>query len=256
MMTNTKSHKMVVISDIHIGNPFSKCRKDVLEFILWAADNNYDICINGDGLDIAQSSFSDLAIEMPEVFHTLKEVQKKNINLFYIVGNHDIALEHFLEDWGALKVCPFLNLESNNKRIRIEHGHLYDPFFVKFPTLYEVATRLAGVLLAIHPDLYRWWIKIEHLQSVFRRKTTGIIGEPQEFEDSAIELTRRGFDAVIFGHTHYQGLVKLPDDKFYFNSGSWLVENVYIEIINGELALKKWCLGRDSNSHTLAGGGF
>jgi UDP-2,3-diacylglucosamine pyrophosphatase LpxH len=240
MMTNLTCQKMIVVSDVHIGNPFSNCRKDLMEFLKWAAKEKYDICINGDGLDIAQSSFSSLAIEVPEVFLALKEISKSGINVYYVVGNHDMALEHFLEDWGFFKVCPFLNLESGNARIRIEHGHLYDPFFVKFPTVYEVLTRAAGVLLAINANLYRLWIWLEHLNSKFRLKFNGISGEPLEFELSALEITRRGFDAVIFGHTHYKGEVILDNGKRYLNSGSWLISYDYIEIINGELKILQW----------------
>lgn len=240
MITSANGEKLIVISDAHIGNPFSKGRQELIDFLKWGAHEGFDICINGDGLEIAQVSFMKLAVEMPEIVRTLKEINKLGCSVYYIVGNHDIALEYFLEDWGALKVCPFLNYTSSATRIRIEHGHLYDSFFVNFPNLYETLTRFAGFLLAVHPNFYKLWMKFEKLQTKFRKKTKGLIGEGPEFGEAAHEITRRGFDAVIFGHTHHLGETALPENKKYFNSGSWLISNNYIEINHGDIQIKNW----------------
>lgn len=240
MITAASGEKLLVISDVHLGNPFSKGRRDLVNFFLWAASQGHDICINGDGLEIAQVSFMKLAIEMPEIVRALKEVNRMGRSVYYIVGNHDIALEYFLEDWGALKVCPFLNYTSGTARIRIEHGHLYDSFFVNFPDLYEALTRFAGFLLAIHPNLYKLWIVFEKMKANFRRNKYEIIGEEPEFSIAAHEISRRGFDAVIFGHTHHLGEINLPDNKKYYNSGSWLISYSYVEIIQGKIGIKSW----------------
>ncbi|NOT80338.1 MAG: UDP-2,3-diacylglucosamine diphosphatase [Bacteriovoracaceae bacterium] len=247
MMTTASAHKLVVISDIHLGNPFSKGRDEALSFLKWASSEGFDICINGDGLEIAQVSFDKLAQEIPVVVRTLKEINKRGTNVYYVVGNHDIALENFLEDWGSLKVCPFLNLNSGFARIRIEHGHLYDPFFIKFPNAYEVLTRLAGVFLEIHPSLYKFWINIEKIFASLQWNKSGIPGELSEFQEAANEICRRGFDAVIFGHTHHMGEVDLPDNKKYYNSGSWLMSFNYLEINNGIIQKKFWSKSNTNN---------
>jgi UDP-2,3-diacylglucosamine pyrophosphatase LpxH len=240
MITSANGDKLLIISDCHIGNPYSKGRHDLINFLKWAAEQGFDICINGDGLEIAQVSFIKLAKEMPEIVHTLMEINKMGRSVYYIVGNHDIALEYFLEDWGSLKVCPFLNYQSGPTRIRIEHGHLYDTFFINFPNLYEALTHFAGFLLAIHPHFYKLWMTFEKIVTCFQKKESGILGEGPEFSKAAFEITRRGFDAVIFGHTHHLGKMTLPNDKTYLNSGSWLITCDYIEINQGQIEIKKW----------------
>jgi len=240
MMTHAHSKRMVVISDLHLGNPFSQTRTKAVDFLRWAARQDFDICINGDGLEIAQASFTKLAVEIPDVIRVLKELNKMGKTIYYIVGNHDIALEHFLEDWGALKVCPFLNVTSGDSRIRIEHGHLYDPFFVAYPRLYEFCTRLGGVILAIAPEAYRLWISFERWRARLRARRTGIIGEPPQFAEAALELSRRGFDSIVFGHTHHLGQIELPTGQKYFNPGSWLLSCHYVEIDQGRVSLKNW----------------
>ncbi len=240
MITQIRSDRMVVISDLHLGNPFSTQSRRVYAFLRWAAREGFDVCINGDGLEIAQSSFAKMTTEIPEFLRALSDVRKMGREVFYVVGNHDIALEHFLDDWGMLKASPFLNLTSGGKRIRIEHGHLYDPFFVQHPHLYEFLTRLGAIPLRIFPRSYRLWIRFERWKSGRRAKRTGITGEPREFAIAAAEIARRGFDTVIFGHTHHAGQVDLDDGGKYLNPGSWLLTPHYVEIRDGETALKTW----------------
>lgn len=240
MITSVRSERLVVISDLHLGNPFSEAKKKVIPFLKWAAAQGYDICINGDGLEIAQSSFNRIAFDVPELFRTLGDIRKKGREVFYITGNHDIALEHFLEDWGMLTVCPFLNVMSGESRIRVEHGHIYDPFFVKYPRTYEFMTHIAGYFLKISPKLYRVWIEFEKWQSRMRAKKTGIIGEHPSYKESAEELSRRGFDAIVFGHTHHPGESPLDSGARYLNPGSWMLSTHYVLIDQGSVTLLEW----------------
>ena len=231
----------MVLSDIHLGNPFCKARSRVVEFLRWAEAEEFDVVINGDGFEIAQVSFTKIARDVPDVFHAMKGFTKGGRALYYVVGNHDMAFENLLDDWGGFRVAPFLNLESGDKRIRIEHGHLYDPFFVKYPELYEFLTWLAGFLLIANPKLYKLWIQFEKFRSLFwSKQSVGIQGEHPNFLAAAQELSNRGFDGVVFGHTHHAGQIKLNEFSRYVNSGSWLVGSDYIRIVDGQMELRKW----------------
>jgi UDP-2,3-diacylglucosamine pyrophosphatase LpxH len=245
LITELRDRKLVVISDLHLGNPFSKAKASTIEFFNWAAQHGYDIVINGDGFEIAQVSFTKIARDVPEVFHAIKTFTGRGRHLYYVIGNHDIVLENFLNDWGGFKMAPFLNVWSGDKRIRIEHGHLYDPFFVKHPALYEFVTWFAGLALKVHPSLYRSWIAWEKFKSryLWKQNSNGIVGEHKAFQDAAEELGARGFDVVVFGHTHHTGEAKLSNGGYYFNTGSWLMGTPFLEINDGEVALKTWQRG-------------
>ncbi|AHZ83594.1 UDP-2,3-diacylglucosamine diphosphatase [Bdellovibrio bacteriovorus] len=245
MIIDVTTEKMVVISDLHLGNPFSEAKKSLIEFLYWAAENKYDVCINGDGLEIAQVSFRKMAEDVPEVFRAVKAITKAGNRVFYVVGNHDIVLENFLEDWGPLTLAPFLNVRCGKQRIRIEHGHLYDPFFVKRPDLYEFLTWLGGFALMVSPRIYKAWIKFEELKSRLRRRFRGssevpcLPGEHPDFVIAAEEICSRGFDAIIFGHTHHPGTIDLPQGR-YFNSGSWMISPTYIGITSQDVVLSQF----------------
>jgi UDP-2,3-diacylglucosamine pyrophosphatase LpxH len=242
VITEIRQRKLVVISDLHLGNPFSKAKKPTVDFLYWAADRGYDVVINGDGFEIAQVSFSKIARDVPEVFHAIKSVTARGRSIYYVIGKHDIVLENFLNDWGGFKMAPFLNVWSGEKRIRVEHGHLYDPFFVRNPELYEFLTWFAGFALKVHPSFYKLWIAIERLHSrlFWRAGQSGIVGEHPAFWEAARELADRGFDAVVFGHTHHAGQSELPGGSEYFNTGSWLMGTPYLLIDDGKVELKRW----------------
>lgn len=242
MITEISNQNLVIISDMHLGNPFSNAKHPAVHFFQWASANDYDVIINGDGFEIAQVSFTKIAREAPEVFRAMKQFSARGRNLYYVIGNHDIALENFLDDWGGMKMAPFLNVWSEDLRVRVEHGHLYDPFFVKSPELYEFLTWLAGFALKLHPKIYKVWIAFEKFKSKYfwRKSGTGITGEHSAFFEAAIELSQRGFDAVVFGHTHHAGEARLPDGSRYINSGSWLIGTPYVLIKEGKIGLYQW----------------
>lgn len=244
MKTSISEEKLIIISDLHIGNPFCFHKDDISDFLDWVVESDYSLCINGDWLEIAQTSFRKLAREAPELFAKLGRIHSSGKNLYYVVGNHDVVSEHFVEAWGGFQVVPFLNLESGGRRIRIEHGHLYDPFFVNHPVLYEFATEFAGVLLNFWPAAYKLWIKFEKMKSRLRAgpgiNIESIEGESPSFRRAARELLDRGFDAVCFGHTHYSGLVDMGDGKQYVNSGTWLFSPSFVTVNAGSIKVHPW----------------
>jgi UDP-2,3-diacylglucosamine pyrophosphatase LpxH len=255
VITDITASKLLVISDLHLGNPFSKAKRPTVEFLNWAAANGYDVAINGDGFEIAQVSFTRIAKDVPEVFHALKSFTAHGRSLYYVIGNHDIVLENFLNDWGGFKMAPFLNVKSAGQRIRIEHGHLYDPAFVNNPELYEFLTWAGGIALQLNPSLYKLWIAFEKFKSRYfwgkkdikqlaeaieGRLPTHIPGEHPAFREAALELSQRGFDSIIFGHTHHAGQVALETGGRYYNSGSWLMGTPFISIENGVVTVERW----------------
>ena len=241
MMTQIQSDKLIVISDLHLGNPFCRSKRSVIRFLKWAAGQGYDLCINGDGFEIAQVGFRRFSRDVPDFLRVMKSLGNNGCNVYYVVGNHDIILENFLDEWGNIKISPFLNVISGDRRIRIEHGHLYAPFFVKYPRLYEFFTWMAGFFLQATPALYNAWIALERFRS-YRRARRGevITGESPSFAIAAHELAQRGFDHIIFGHTHHAGEVDLGNGKRYFNPGSSMTGRSYVEVVDGNVCLLEW----------------
>lgn len=243
MRTTAHEERMFVVSDLHLGNPSSTARERLVKFLGHAVDEQASVCINGDGFDLSQTRFSRLAADTLPVMSGLRRLVHAGLHVYYVVGNHDILLEYFLSDFMFTQISPFLNVESGGRRIRVEHGHLYDPWYSRAPTSYQRATRLAGYFLVAVPDIYRLWNRLTLAvdRSRFGRPHMPSPGTDSDtaYHRAANTLIERGFDSVIFGHTHvaeWRGLTA----GTYVNGGNWLRGNTYVDIDHGSVTLRAW----------------
>ena len=250
MITDVTEPRLLVTSDTHIGNLFCDSRPGLIRLLDYARANKYNICINGDGIDVLQTSVRKMTGETPALLREFRRIAS-DTTIYYTIGNHDIILEHCLGDWGGLRFVPFLNVTSGSKRIRIEHGHLYDPFLMKHPEWQPRLTRFIGFCARLNSRLYYLdeffkRLRYRHIAKLARRN--GNIPHPAlrddenpSFLEAAEELSQRGFDYVIFGHTHHEGILPLNDNTAqYVNPGAWFRHPHYITITEGEVKLQPW----------------
>lgn len=238
MIIHVAGERLIVVSDLHLGNPASRAGASFRAFLDHVRTQGYSLCLNGDGFEMLQTRFSRLIREALPLMTQISRLRREGRRVYYVVGNHDIYVEHFLDEWLGTAVCPFLNVTSGGKRIRIEHGHVYDPFFSHAPNLYESLTRLSGYLLFMRPDVYKIWDSAA--QRLDRRqRSSRDTHELITYHRAAEEVLRRGFDVVIYGHTHRAETTRL-DHGLYVNSGNWVRGGDYVEIDGGHVELKQW----------------
>ena len=239
MIIDAQEERLLVVSDLHLGSPASSAERRLVGFLDHAAEIGASVCVNGDGFDLLQSSFSRLVRASLPVLSKLRKVQAEGGNVYYVVGNHDIVLEHFLQHVLVFQMAPFLNLRSGGRRIRIEHGHIYDPFYSRFPRVYATAGRTFGMTMLLHKDFYKVWSTMADGVDRYRRRRAGDVLDLSPHHRAAEMILDRGFDAVVFGHTHYPELVELPSGT-YANCGTWMHDGSYVEIDAGHVALREW----------------
>ncbi len=231
---------LVVISDIHLGHPCYRHGNRLTDFLRRYHDRGYSICISGDGLDILQTLFLRIARDVPPLLNLLRSYADSGRNVYDVIGNHDLVLEHFMDDFRFMMIVPFLNLRSGDARIRIEHGYIYDPLFVGKAERYELLTYVAGLVVKAFPPLYGVWMAMERRRNnrlQRRARAPGIDGEHPALRRAAERILERGFDAVVFGHTHFPGRVELERGS-YLNTGSWLSHMYSVVIDQGALSLE------------------
>ncbi|HWD71365.1 MAG TPA: UDP-2,3-diacylglucosamine diphosphatase [Actinomycetota bacterium] len=243
MIIRVAEERLIVVSDLHLGNPASHAGTTFRSFLDYVRAEGFSLCLNGDGFEMLQTRFSRLIREALPLMTQLSRLRREGRRVYYIVGNHDIYVEHFLDEWLG-NVCPFLNVTSGGKRIRIEHGHVYDPVFSRSPDFYESMTRLGGYFLFLHPDIYKAWDSVARsLDRQVRRVRGGKEGKDLVlYQRAAAEVLRRGFDTVIYGHTHRAETAHL-ENGLYVNSGNWMHGGSYVEIDRGHVELKQWIEG-------------
>ena len=254
MKTSVRESRLLVVSDVHMGNRLHRTRRAFTEFVEFALEHRYSICINGDGIDLAQLSLSLLVADITPSLGLFLKFWENDLRIYYTVGNHDIALEHFLTDVGRMRVVPFLSVSSGDQRIRVEHGHMYDDMFLRFPRMYFAFTLIGRLAIGISPGFYQALHKfndafVEFLEwglsgfGLFGKKKevtpdeNTIVGERECFRRGAEASGSRGFDAVVFGHTHFAGTATLSDGIKYYNTGAWFGDPHCVAIDEGRI----WC---------------
>ena len=249
MKTSVREDRLLVISDVHMGNALHSPRRAFLDFIHFAFAHRYSVCINGDGLDIVQLSLPRLNADLTPSLQILMRFGEVNRRIYYTVGNHDIALEHFLTDMGRMQVSPFLNVRSGDLRVRIEHGHMYDGMFLRFPRIYHAFMTIGHLAILVGPRFYELTHTVnagiigftERVLAGLGVGTTagtsisGIVGERECFGQGALDVGMRGFDAVVMGHTHFPGSKEFPEGIRYYNTGSWFSNPRCVAISDGQL---------------------
>jgi UDP-2,3-diacylglucosamine pyrophosphatase LpxH len=241
MLIDVDEERLIVISDLHLGNPYSLATRRLRTFIDYVVDGGFSLCINGDGVDILQGRLGRVTQHGIEVMELLRKFESSGRRLYYVVGNHDIVLEQALHTWMSEYLTPFLNVQSGNLRVRIEHGHTYDAFFVASPRVYELLAMAATPFLHLYPDVYRLWAA-----STRARLRAGriLVGTPQEYssaeQEAAAMIACRGFDVVVFGHTHRPEQVDLPHGASYLNCGNWLRDTTFVQIADNSASLLEW----------------
>ena len=246
LKTTVNEEHLYIISDLHLGNP-SFVKGDRLDsFLNHLSKKNVNLCINGDGIDLLQLSIPKLTSDLQSILNSLLNFcNQGNKKIYYVIGNHDVYMEAFLEDSGVFSVLPFIDVLSGDQRIHIEHGHLYDPVFLFYPKLYILMAKLLGFFVLISPAFFHLWFKIWRFFSWIKNRKKLKLPDPPidnpNYISAARELFDRGFDTVIFGHTHHSGMQVIGKDRIYANAGSWTAESMhYLRIDNGNVDLAEW----------------
>jgi UDP-2,3-diacylglucosamine pyrophosphatase LpxH len=247
MITDVREERLLVTSDAHVGSLFCDARRRLIKFLEYARANGYNAVINGDGIDTEYTTLRAFTAETSALMRDLGRITA-DITVYYTVGNHDILLEHYVGDWGRLHLVPFLNVTSGRSRIRIEHGHLYDPSMMTNPNLHHGVRQVLCLLCRMYPPFYFWHEKFQRLQFRYLRRLLArdphLLASPASrdispaFLEAAEELAQRGFDEVVFGHTHYAGELPLNRNRSrYMNTGSWFRDPHFVTIDRGEVTL-------------------
>jgi predicted phosphodiesterase len=201
-----------------------------------------------------------LAVDLKLAIKSLKEfLAQGSSNLYYVRGNHDIHSDTYLAQSGIWAPIPFLDVVSGDRRIHIEHGHLYDPRFQQFPKLYLQIAKVLGKLVKISPKFFHLFFSIEWWLHGVNKKNHGterpLFDLPRNLT-AALDFFTKGFDIVILAHSHRHGLHLMEDGKIFANAGAWTSDRIhYLEIKKGAIKLREWRGKRFSKAAQYRGSG-
>lgn len=202
----------VIISDTHLGSKFSN--SDLLKLFLDSIRGKVKtLYLAGDIFDLWKVDPGKL-VEHQQMFH--------GFNVVYVYGNHDseLSIASIFSD----NVFRSVSINVNERKILITHGDIFDRTFGKDSFINIVLDRMIhSISVFLRLDIRG---KIRSLSDFFySRKLTKF---HQEFE----KITNKAYFAVVYGHTHYEGVTTTKSGLRCFNLGSWYC-NPHVFFIKG-----------------------
>lgn len=151
------------------------------------------------------------------------------ISVHYFAGNHDFRIKGFLETEIGLSVhMNQWETTVDGKRVYFHHGDgmaASDSSYRKMKRVFRSRWAQNLFKIFVHPDFAmqlgrRTSDGGRHLHNSGKKK------HPLELEyvECAQSLARKGFDIIVFGHTHMQASIPLEGGVF-FNPGPFLEQH-------------------------------
>jgi UDP-2,3-diacylglucosamine pyrophosphatase LpxH len=220
----------IIVSDIHLGSDVcqSKKFKDFLD-----TTETKNLIINGDLFD--SWDFRKLRKDHWKILKKLRQLSD-NTNIIWIRGNHDGPAEMVSHLIGVDFVDEHI-FETENSKILVLHGDIFDNFISKYPRLTTMADyfyRLLQRLDAYHDTQYYYSNWAKRSSKTYTRCSEQIATRAIEYAKS------KKCNVVICGHTHLV-LTVAKDGIQYVNDGCWTEQNChYLSINDGMIEIKRF----------------
>lgn len=241
--------KICVVSDIHykIGseNAEERQRHETILSFFRSIVGQYDMLIlNGDIFDLWTESRLTLVKGYFPLLHVLALIAESGTRLIYVSGNHDFWFGDFFRDILPLEIYPDrFSFTADGRKILVCHGDDHTENDLRYRIFRrvvrsEIVRRLYSLL---HPDLALEIGRAMSRSSRNRRtdtarmrlKTAGLESYAKR------QIKSKGQDIVIMGHSH-NPTHKVLDKGEYLNSGDWITNFSYVNIIDGITTLCKY----------------
>ncbi len=233
------------VSDLHFGllSKIEEKEREIkfVKFLEYIAKDATQLFIVGDLFDYWFEYERVIQKGYFRTFTALQNLTDAGIKVHYIIGNHDFMHRDFFDKELGVKVYENpIKITLEGKKFFIAHGD----GLVKKDFGYKILKKILRNKTAqkfyslIHPDLGIW------LASSTSRKSRNYTSEKNYGETDGMFLTAekllaKGFDFVVFGHSHKKKEIEINDGK-YINLGTWLTKPYYGKFINGKFDVMEW----------------
>lgn len=222
----------LILSDLHLGSSISLA-SDFLDLLKNTSFSR--LILLG---DIFQDlNFSRLTKEHWKVVSYLRKLSnpKRNIEVVWIEGNHDIGISQILKHLIGIRVYTEYSWEWNGKKCIALHGHQFDDMYADgIPWLHHI---FVPIFLQIQKiEFCKNW-----LPSLLDKFHTRWQRLSNEVEKRAIKYAAANTASFIFcGHTH-QAEHQIKNSIEYWNCGHWTGNNgTFITMTNEKIELHEF----------------
>lgn len=243
-------YKACFLSDFHLGA--SKAQVDLIYKFL--KENEFEkLYLVGDIIDIwrmKEAGFlkADIGQKHINVIQRLLKIAKKGCSVYYIYGNHDEFLSHFIDEhnqFGNIHFCEqVIHTTSSGKKYIVIHGHQFDLITLTSPWLSKIGDHGYEFLIWLN-RLYNnarnlcgleYWSLSKYVKHKVKKATIYM----SNFSDAVAKYASdQDCFGIVAGHIH-NAEMKMIHGKHYVNCGCWtdLANcNAIVENENGDLQI-------------------
>ena len=242
---NQLPDRAVFVSDLHLGTRYGGARNDrealFERFLREQAGRIRHLFLLGDVFEFWMEHRHVVPKHHFRVLAALHELARGGVEIQYLRGNHDFNLGTFFDEQVGVRTHGGpLVVELQGRKVLLLHGDGMNPKDRAYRLVRRVLhSRWANFLWKLlHPDL---GMKLALGVGKASRDAHGSI--PRNLEDYEREARRllraSGCDILMHGHIH-AGFVKSVPEGIYVNTGEWLKRLEYVEMENGDVALKTY----------------
>jgi len=200
----------LIISDVHLGSAVSRAG-ELIEALKKFSFKR--LILLGDIFD--DLNFNRLQKSHWDFLAYVRDLSSspKNIEIVWVIGNHDYLLSNFSNFIGAKLSRTYL-WKFGDKLCLAIHGHQFDSFLKENPIISAIATFLYITIQKFDTKSYR-------ISRYLKRRSKGWLRLSDQVAKRAIIYGRlRRAKYVFCGHTHQSMSIENKGIR-YFNSGCW-----------------------------------
>lgn len=233
------------VSDLHFGlqspDKENKLERKFVRFLEYTLENAESLYILGDLFDYWFEYRRVIQKGYYRTFTALQNLTEQNINVHYIIGNHDFMHRDFFTKTIGVRIYENpIEVILEEKKFFLGHGD----GLVKNDTGYKILKKILrnktiqNLYSLIHPDFGIW------LASSSSKTSRGYTSSKDYGEDDSLFLTAKtlidkGYDYVLFGHSHKQKKMEY-NNGYYINLGTWLEKPCYGKYFNNKFEILDW----------------
>jgi UDP-2,3-diacylglucosamine pyrophosphatase LpxH len=235
--------KTLFISDVHLGNPNSQTEKLLKVLKEYEFENLFII---GDFIDMTYLKRKFYWNQSHStVIQKILRLSRKQVNVYYLLGNHDYYIRSVIEDgnilFGDILICDeYIYTSISGEKIYLTHGDCFDGFVRISPWLYWLGDVSYELSIKIN-KVYNWFRKLFKLEywsfsAYMKTKVKSAISFLSEYKKiSEAKVKEVNCNSIMIGHTHSPEIIQ----GNYYNTGDWCESCSYIiEDLNGNIKLK------------------
>ncbi|HZJ36626.1 MAG TPA: UDP-2,3-diacylglucosamine diphosphatase [Gillisia sp.] len=238
--------EVVVISDTHLGT-YGCHAVELLSYLKSVKPKT--LILNGDIIDIWQFNKSYWPESHMQVIKHITGLLAKNVNVYYVTGNHDEMLRKFVGfKMGSLQIVNKVVLNLDGKKAWVFHGDVFDVIMQNSKWLAKLGAKGYDTLILINRLFNHISEKMGRGKLSFSKKIKNGVKSAVKFIDDFEQIAAdiaisNAYDYVVCGHIHQPEIKNIKNKEgevTYLNSGDWIENLTALEYNNGAWKIYKF----------------